>query len=149
LFFNFASDAGSQAEGGQVFAHIVLTHTALQQLDLASNRIGDDAGRPICEALASNTTLTSLSLRDNLLATSSGAALLTAMEDNNTLLKLDLEMNRLRHDAMRRTLDAVAENAKRWREAEPSRMQTDVRPLSTAWCEQLSHPEPDSIVGGR
>ena len=85
--------------------------TALAELRLNGNQLGDKAGLALAQALAGNTTLTMLDLDDNGLGEQAGLAIAQALATNAALTELELDRNQLGEKAGLAIAQALASNA--------------------------------------
>ena len=65
-------------------------NTSLTKIYLYGNKIGDEGGKAIGEALKVNTSLTEIDLRDNNIGDEGGKAIGEALKVNTSLTDIDL-----------------------------------------------------------
>jgi hypothetical protein len=79
---------------------LVVATNSLQQVDLSSNRLGDQATDRLIDALAANKSITALNLRGNILYPESMAKFQRSMYSNKTLHTLNLSENPLKEGSL-------------------------------------------------
>merc|ERR1712060_144858 len=99
-------------EGGMALAEAIRKHPSLKELDLRKNRIGDRGAAALAGALENNTTLQKIFLKENDISDAGASVLVKALEMNCAVRHLDLEGNMISKEMADRLQSAAKDLGK-------------------------------------
>ena len=96
--------------GAKKIGEAIQVNTALQILDIDSNRISDDGAAAISDGLKSNNSLQELNMSNNEITSEGAKKIGKAIKVNTTLQKLHIDINRISDDGAAAISDGLKSN---------------------------------------